>query len=138
MNKVFILFLFVIIGFSNASAYDFSAVAPSGHTLYYKTDATNGSVMVTYYSRPYGSNSGYPSIAGNVIIPSSVTNAGITYTVTALGDSVFRNCSGLTTVTMPETIKRIGTDAFRGCSGLISMVQPSVLRLSNTVVELQR
>ena len=40
----------------NVSAYDFSAVSPSGHTLYYKTDATNGGVMVTYYSRPYGSN----------------------------------------------------------------------------------
>lgn len=124
MNRLVLVIALFAATMLNANAYDFSAVSPSGHTLYYKTDAANGGVMVTYYSRPYGNNRGYSNITGNVIIPSSVTNAGITYMVTALGDSVFRNCSGLISVSMPETIKRIGTDAFRGCSGLISMVIP--------------
>ena len=42
-----------------------------------------------------------------------------------LGDYVFYDCSGLTSLTIPSGVTSIGGGAFRGCSGLTSMTIPS-------------
>lgn len=99
---------------TSAWAYDFSAVSPSGHRLYYFI--RNGSVFVTsqYTSSPYYLT--YPT--GNLVIPESVTYGGNTYSVASIGVNAFRGCSGLTSVTIPSSVTSIGSDAFRGCSGL--------------------
>ena len=57
-------------------------------------------------------------IAGcmNTIIPNSVTN---------IGRSAFRGCSGLTSVTIPNSVTSIGYCAFHGCSGLTSVTIPN-------------
>ena len=44
--------------------------------------------------------------------------------VTALGDEAFRDCSGLTSVTIPDSVTNIGDYAFNGCSGLTSVTIP--------------
>ncbi|MGP1514793.1 MAG: T9SS type B sorting domain-containing protein [Bacteroidales bacterium] len=49
---------------------------------------------------------------GNVNIPEQVIQDGITYTVTAVGDSAFYNCSSLDSCILPATIKKIGGYAF--------------------------
>ena len=81
-------------------AYDFSAVAPSGQTLYYYLRA-NGTVGVDipndsayYYSEVWD---GYTKPTGALTIPQTVTNNGVTYDVTAIGNGAFYGCSGLTT-----------------------------------------
>lgn len=53
-------------------------------------------------------------IAGckNTIIPGTVTRIGVT---------AFRGCSGLTSVTLPETVTAIDARAFERCSGLLSV-----------------
>ena len=38
-----------------------------------------------------------------------------------IGDSVFRGCDQLTTVTMPDTVTKLGNDAFRDCTSLTSI-----------------
>ncbi len=76
----------------------------------------------SYYYEPY---SGYNQPTGNLTIPSSVTHNGHTYSVTSIGSSVFRNCSGLTSVTIPSSVTSIGGSAFRGCSGLTSVTIPN-------------
>ena len=103
-----------------AWAYDFSAVAPSGQTLYY--NIVNGSAQVTYQN---SSSPSYSNLTGALTIPSSVTYNGTTYTVTSIGNYAFRYCTGLTSVTIPNSVTSIGDYAFYGCSGLTSVTIPN-------------
>ncbi len=70
------------------------------------------SVAVTYKDTDYNSYS------GSVVIPSTVTYSGKTYSVTSIGSYAFRGCSGLKSVTIPNSVTSIGWDAFYGCTGL--------------------
>ena len=63
--------------------------------------------------------------SGAVVIPATVTWKGKTYTVTAIGSSTFYNCSGLTSVTIPNSVTAIGSSAFYNCSGLTSVTIPN-------------
>ena len=64
----------------NAMAYDFSYTY-QGKTLYYNITSDN-TVEVTYHG-----NINY--VSGDVVIPSSVTNNGTTYSVTSIGNRAF-------------------------------------------------
>ena len=76
-----------------AWAYDFSAVAPSGQTLYYEINGSNVTVVPPNSSYPYYST----SPTGALTIPGSVIYNGTTYSVTSIGHYAFYGCSGLTT-----------------------------------------
>ena len=67
------------------------------------------------------------STPSDIIIPSTVTNGGITYSVTSIGSNAFRDCTSLTSITLPSSLTSIGTSAFRGCYGLTSITLPSSL-----------
>ena len=45
--------------------------------------------------------------------------------LTSIGEYVFENCSGLTSVKLPSSVASIGEGAFSGCSGLTSVEIPS-------------
>jgi hypothetical protein len=45
--------------------------------------------------------------------------------VTSIGNSAFRKCSGLTSITIPNSVMSIGEYAFYGCSGLTSINIPN-------------
>ncbi len=45
--------------------------------------------------------------------------------VTSIGDSAFRKCGDLTTITVPNNIISIGDSAFNGCTGLTSITIPN-------------
>ena len=100
----------------NVKAYDFSDLSPSGHTLYY--NIVNGHAEVV---RP-NTISFDSYVTGDVVIPSTVSYFGTTYTVTTLasvsGYGTFECCSGLTSVTIPGSVTNIGNRAFYYCSGL--------------------
>jgi len=57
---------------------------------------------------------------GELIIPDSIEG----FRVTAIGSWSFRNCQGITSVTLPATITRIETSAFRTCYNLVSVNIP--------------
>ena len=135
MKKLFltIVLLTGLIGSAWAQNYDFSAVAPSGQTLYYAIDTANVSnVIVT---------SGEIQPTGNLVIPSSVTHNGNTYSVTAIsgecdfdipvfgiggglgysGGGAFSDCTGLISVTIPHSVTAIGFSSFSNCTGLTTV-----------------
>ena len=69
----------------------------------------------------------------NIIIPSTVTYGVTTYTVTSIGINAFKNCTNLTSITLPNSLISIGDYAFRACAGLTSITIPSgVTSIGNT------
>jgi hypothetical protein len=62
-----------------------------------------------------------------VTIPSTVTNLGTTYNVTAIGASVFQNYTNLTSITIPNGVLTIGNWAFFSCTTLASVTIGSSL-----------
>ncbi len=63
---------------------------------------------------------------GELVLPSSVNKStGWSYAVTAIGSSAFRNCTGLTSITIPNSVTSIGKEAFQGCTGLTSITIPN-------------
>ena len=63
--------------------------------------------------------------SGKVVIPESVEHEGVAYSVTSIGEEAFRECSGLTSVTIPNSVESIGYRAFHSCSGLTSVTIPN-------------
>jgi hypothetical protein len=49
---------------------------------------------------------------------SSLTSVTIPNSVTTIGETVFANCSGLTSISIPDSVTSIGGSAFQRCSGL--------------------
>ena len=76
----------------------------------YYTVTSGNNVSVTYRDSP-----NYRSYYGKVIVPEKVTYHGVTYTVTAVGESAFRECSTTDRalfVTLPNTVQTIETYGF--------------------------
>ena len=83
--------------------------------IYYNiTNSTDKKVYVTYKDN----NSNSAAYSGAIVIPKTVTYDGITYSVTSIGSWAFEDCSGLTSITIPNSVTSIEGSAFYGCSGL--------------------
>ena len=91
--------------------------------IWYNFNSTNKTAEVTYHGSFYYTYSN--EYAGVVTIPASVTYWGTTYSVTNIGKGAFQDCSGLTSVTIPNSVTSIGNNAFDGCSGLTSVRIPN-------------
>ena len=73
---------------------------------------------------------------GNVIIPKNVTHEGVEYSVKKIADNAFFECSGLTSVTIPNSVSSIGDWAFYSCKELTSITIPnSVTSIGNNAFE---
>jgi len=71
-------------------------------------------------------------LEGEYAIPSQVVMEGKVYKVTSIGAEAFKDCTGLTEITIPEEIAEIETEAFKGCNSLKSVT----IKTNNEVGEL--
>jgi hypothetical protein len=62
--------------------------------------------------------SGSPSPSANVVVPSSVTNSGTSYSVVEIGNFSFAYSSTVVHVSLPNSVKIIGQSAFANASTL--------------------
>ena len=60
------------------------------------------------------------SIEGDLVLPSTVSNEGVTYTVTTVVGSAFSS-TAITSVTIPASVDSIGKTAFGSCGNLASI-----------------
>ena len=90
---------------------------------YFITDKTAKTVAVTSHYDDYVGGS-FPAASGHVVIPSSVTYMGTTYSVTSIHASAFYdawNAYDLISVTIPNSVTKIGNGAFDDCDNLTSV-----------------
>lgn len=97
--------------FAKSSAYDFK----SGGINYNIIDAN--SVEVT--------NPDAYDYSGNIVIPSTVTHEGVSYSVARIRTHAFQNCKELIGVSIPNSVTSIGGGAFIGSDKLVSVNIPN-------------
>ena len=119
-KQLFTLILAAFGGMSSAFAYDFSALCPTGQTLYYNIiDAVNHEVELTHPNNnenfPW---EGYTLSEGRIIMPETVIYDGTTFSVTSIGHKAFYGCAGLSDdLIIPNSVTTIGESAFERCYG---------------------
>ena len=106
-------------------AYDFQS---NGLCYNVTSNKSPYTVEVTFLSE-FGN---YPDLE-KVSIPSTVSNGGNDYAVTAIGKNAFMYCEKISSVTIPSSVKNIGVRAFYCCRGLKKIVIPnSVTEIGNS------
>jgi hypothetical protein len=98
--------------------YDFAAKNDDGKKIYYNITSAVEPLTVEV---TYATESTYNDYSGAVVIPATVIHLGVTYAVTAIGNSAFRSSTGLTSVTIPNSVTSIGNSAFESCRILTSV-----------------
>ncbi len=114
MKKLFVFLFSLILSVvfsTSASAYD---VKVDG--IYYNLISEGKTAEVTY---------GVEKYSGEVVIPGSITSEGKEYKVKRIGERAFSDCSGLTSITIPNSVTSIGEKAFGYCTGLTSITIPN-------------
>ena len=106
-KRAFIAISMMLVTAATSWAYDFSV-----NGIYYGKSSDGKTVYVTYKDTDYNSYS------GSVVVPSTVTYSGTTYSVTSIGYWAFSECSGLTSVTNPKSLTWIVGYQLYGTSGL--------------------
>lgn len=107
---IFSFALFIIANSAKAATY--------GHYTYEYIN-NNKEVEITKYDG---------TAAVNIQIPSSINGK----PVTSIGDSAFRNCSGLKgNLVIPNSVTSIGSHAFSDCKGLTGNIEEILKKLVN-------
>jgi hypothetical protein len=86
-------------------------ILPAVAQAQFEYTVENGAVTITKYTGP----------GGDVVIPGTIEGL----PVTSIGNWAFSDCTGLTSVTIPDSVIIIGREGFSGCTGLTSVTIPN-------------
>lgn len=103
-------------------AHDFEAKNCDGITIYYNKFPDN-ECGVTYFDN----NIDGETYSGDITIPATVTSGDTIYAVICIGHYAFRNCTSLTSISLPSTVTSISSSAFWGCTSLTTISLPEGL-----------
>ena len=78
---------------------------------YYVNTDTKQAMVISWFTK----------YSGDIVIPSKITYNNVTCSVTSIRQEAFEDCSGLTSITIPNSVTGLGDAAFCGCSGLTSV-----------------
>ena len=118
LRAALLVLLLGVAAMGKGYAYSFSAVCPSGQTLYY--NIYGGVYVELTYPSEYSWNpyNNFTKPTGDIVLPEIVTYNGRNYTVAKIGERAFYHCDGLTgNLAIPNTVISIGDNAFFYCSG---------------------
>jgi hypothetical protein len=99
----------------------------SGTGVVVTVDLTDGLVVNkdgTTYSIKDNAYTGATLLTGKVDLGNIKLKDGSTATITSVGNSAFRGCTGITEIVIPDTVTSIGNYAFCDCSSLTSIKLP--------------
>jgi uncharacterized protein YjdB len=131
--KLHALLFSILLSFSTSAMFAQNSTRFTVGDFGFSTDVKDNYTTCTLTS--------YTGSGGAVTIPSAVTGTlfygGVTTgltdpipfeihpQVTGIASSAFRDCIGLTSVSIPNSVTSIGSSAFRGCIGLTSVAIPN-------------
>ena len=87
---------------------------------YTVNSATKEATVVSYYKTSSSKKNADTGMA-NLVIPSTISYEGITYSVTAIGNYAFSDCTDIVSVTIPGSVSTIGSYAFSDCTDIASV-----------------
>ena len=115
LRKIALLIIAVTAALSaDALTFDYTY---QGQTLTYYVEDANSTKCKVYRGQNVSSDVEIPEIA--------IDPSGNSYTVTSIGGSAFYECTGLTSVTIPNSVTSIGGSTFCKCTSLTSVTIPN-------------
>jgi hypothetical protein len=108
MKKKFLFIVFMMLALTASASVEIDGI-------YYNLNSETRTAEVTYGTKEY---------LGDIVIPTSVTSDGVTYSVTSIGEEAFEQCR-ITSVDMSNNITSIGREAFWNCYQLTSITIPA-------------
>ena len=108
MKKKFLFIVFMMLALTASASVEIDGI-------YYNLNSETRTAEVTYGTKEY---------LGDIVIPTSVTSDGVTYSVTSIGEETFEQCR-ITSVDMSNNITSIGRMAFWNCYQLTSIKIPA-------------
>ena len=123
-----LLFIAALLGWSLSASADSECDFTVDNIHYKYLVGKTDEVAVSYREYESGRYGGYYNdYTGAITVPATVTYNSVTYKVTAVGSSAFRECPSLTSVSLPNTITSIGAYAFFDGSSIRSVNIPQAV-----------
>ena len=114
-KRVLFVLLFTLAGMTSGFAQEFTV----DNLKYSIVDNGSGVAVIGHVD---GQNA-----KGNLIIPNEVSWKRKKYTVTKIQKLAFYDCTGLTSISIPNSVTCIGRAAFYNCTGLTSIFIPNAM-----------
>ena len=111
-SKILVLTLLSILGIFSVDA---ATITHDG--INYSVKGNNATVAYFQRDVPY-------AIEGDIVIPSTFVEGGITYNVTGIGSKAFKGCDKVTKFTFGNGITQVGANAFENCTALKQVILP--------------